>query len=122
MRGRKSAERVTRYADRFAAIGAEPRLRIVQLLLSAHPQGLVVGAIQDEVGIPASTLSHHLDKLKNEDLVRVRRRSEEHTSELQSRPHLVCRLLLEKKKTHTALVILHSQEDYEVLTVTVPLL
>src|SRR5436305_5301604 len=27
-------------------------------------------------------------------------RSEEHTSELQSRPHLVCRLLLEKKKTH----------------------
>src|SRR3989442_9286390 len=27
-----------------------------------------------------------------------RRRSEEHTSELQSRPHLVCRLLLEKKK------------------------
>src|SRR3989442_3776109 len=29
------------------------------------------------------------------------RRSEEHTSELQSRPHLVCRLLLEKKKKHT---------------------
>src|SRR5215813_15370744 len=29
------------------------------------------------------------------------RRSEEHTSELQSRPHLVCRLLLEKKKPHT---------------------
>src|SRR5690554_7488523 len=28
------------------------------------------------------------------------KRSEEHTSELQSRPHLVCRLLLEKKKTH----------------------
>src|SRR3989442_9442081 len=27
------------------------------------------------------------------------RRSEEHTSELQSRPHLVCRLLLEKKKS-----------------------
>src|SRR2546429_6940968 len=30
-------------------------------------------------------------------------RSEEHTSELQSRLHLVCRLLLEKKKTHTQL-------------------
>src|SRR3989442_11800237 len=28
-------------------------------------------------------------------------RSEEHTSELQSRPHLVCRLLLEKKKKHS---------------------
>src|SRR5215813_3728965 len=30
----------------------------------------------------------------------ARTRSEEHTSELQSRPHLVCRLLLEKKKEH----------------------
>src|SRR3989442_3899927 len=29
------------------------------------------------------------------------KRSEEHTSELQSRPHLVCRLLLEKKKMHS---------------------
>jgi DNA-binding transcriptional ArsR family regulator len=57
----------------FAAMGAEPRLRIMQLLLTAHPQGLVVGDIQDELGIPASTLSHHLDKLKNEDLVKVRR-------------------------------------------------
>jgi len=64
---------VTRYADMFAAMGAEPRLRIMQLLLTAHPQGLVVGEIQDELGIPASTLSHHLDKLKNEELVRVRR-------------------------------------------------
>ena len=54
-------------------MGAEPRLRIVQLLLTAHPQGLVVGDIQDELGIPASTLSHHLDKLKNEELVQVRR-------------------------------------------------
>src|SRR3989442_9038954 len=31
-------------------------------------------------------------------------RSEEHTSELQSRPHLVCRLLLEKKKTAVTLI------------------
>src|SRR3989442_2759640 len=31
------------------------------------------------------------------------RRSEEHTSELQSRPHLVCRLLLEKKKKQSAM-------------------
>ncbi|MGO8735998.1 MAG: ArsR/SmtB family transcription factor [Terriglobia bacterium] len=66
-------ERVIRYADMFAAMGAEPRLRIMQLLLSAHPQGLVVGDIQDELNIPASTLSHHLDKLKNEELVKVRR-------------------------------------------------
>jgi len=69
----KSTEQITRYADMFAAMGAEPRLRIMQLLLSAHPQGLVVGDIQEELEIPASTLSHHLDKLKNEDLVNVRR-------------------------------------------------
>jgi DNA-binding transcriptional ArsR family regulator len=70
---RKDPQSVTRYADMFAAMGAEPRLRIMQLLLTAHPQGLVVGDIQEELEIPASTLSHHLDKLKNEELVRVRR-------------------------------------------------
>jgi ArsR family transcriptional regulator len=73
MESRKNTERVIRYADMFAAMGAEPRLRIMQLLLSAHPQGLVVGDIQQELEIPASTLSHHLEKLKNEDLVQVRR-------------------------------------------------
>jgi len=45
----------------------------MQLLLSAHPEGLVVGEIISELGLSASTLSHHLDKLKNEDLVTVRR-------------------------------------------------
>src|SRR5579875_3922669 len=73
MNARKDTEQVARYADMFAAMGAEPRLRIMQLLLTAHPQGLVVGDIQEELSIPASTLSHHLDKLKNEDLVQVRR-------------------------------------------------
>jgi DNA-binding transcriptional ArsR family regulator len=73
MKSRKDSESVVRYADMFAAMGAEPRLRIMQLLLTAHPQGLVVGDIQDELQIPSSTLSHHLDKLRNEELVRVRR-------------------------------------------------
>ena len=62
-----------RFADMFAALGAESRLRIMQLLLSAHPEGLVVGEIQSELGFSNSNLSHHLDKLKNEDLVRVTR-------------------------------------------------
>ena len=56
-------------------MGTEARLRIMQLLLSAHPDGLVVGDIQSELDIPHSTLSHHLDKLKNEDLVVVQRES-----------------------------------------------
>ncbi len=64
---------MSRYADALAAMGAEPRLRIMRLLLSAHPEGRVAGDIGTELNIPASTLSHHLEKLKNEDLVRVRR-------------------------------------------------
>jgi ArsR family transcriptional regulator, arsenate/arsenite/antimonite-responsive transcriptional repressor len=63
----------TRFADMFAAMGTEARLRIIRLLLAAHPDGLVVGDIQSELGIPPSTLSHHLEKLKNEDLVKVER-------------------------------------------------
>lgn len=70
-----SQERVTKYADMFSAMGTEARLRIMQLLLTAHPEGLVVGEIQEELGIPGSTLSHHLDKLRNEELVRVQRES-----------------------------------------------
>jgi ArsR family transcriptional regulator len=66
-------EQIARYADMLSAMGTEPRLRIMQLLLAAHPEGLVVGEIGSELDIPSSTLSHHLDKLKNEDLVRVRR-------------------------------------------------
>jgi DNA-binding transcriptional ArsR family regulator len=64
---------VTRYADMFAALGAEPRLRIVRLLLSAHPDGMVVNEIQAEIGIGGSTLSHHLEKLKNDQLVTAER-------------------------------------------------
>lgn len=75
MPGRKDSEQVTRYADMFSAMGTEARLRIMQLLLSAHPEGLVVGEIQEELGIPNSTLSHHLDKLRNEGLVQVKRES-----------------------------------------------
>ena len=64
---------VSRSADRFSALGAEPRLRIVRLLLSAHPTGMVAGDVQEELEIPASTLSHHLEKLKQAGLVNVRR-------------------------------------------------
>ena len=67
------SDKIARYAEMFAAMGTEARLRIMQLLLSAHPEGLVVGEIQEELEIPNSTLSHHLDKLRNEELVSVRR-------------------------------------------------
>jgi len=71
----KASERIAKYADMFSAMGTEPRLRIMQLLLTAHPEGLVVSEIQSELEIPNSTLSHHLDKLKKEGLVDVQRES-----------------------------------------------
>jgi ArsR family transcriptional regulator, arsenate/arsenite/antimonite-responsive transcriptional repressor len=72
---KKNSEQVAKFADMFSAMGTEARLRIMQLLLSAHPEGLVVGQLQEELDIPNSTLSHHLDKLRNEGLVQVRRES-----------------------------------------------
>lgn len=73
MPAQPTEEEITRFADMFSAMGTGPRLRIMRVLLSAHPDGMVVNEIGSELGIPASTLSHHLEKLKNESLVRVRR-------------------------------------------------
>ena len=64
---------VARLADMLAAMGTEPRLCIMRLLLSAHPEGLVVAEIQQGLGIPGPTLSHHLEKLRTNDLVLSRR-------------------------------------------------
>ena len=75
VQSKRPAEQVAKFADMFSAMGTEPRLQIMRLLLSAHPDGLVVGEIQEELDIPSSTLSHHLDKLKSEDLVNVKRES-----------------------------------------------
>jgi len=71
----KNEPDVARYADMFSAMGTEPRLRIMRVLLAAHPEGMIASSIGAELDIPASTLSHHLEKLKNEDLVKVRRES-----------------------------------------------
>ena len=75
----------------FSAIGTEARLRIMQLLLSAHPDGRVVSEIQEELEIPNSTLSHHLDKLKHEGLVQVRRESTflRYTADTEALQHLL---------------------------------
>lgn len=75
MAPKQNPEEIARYADMLSAMGTEPRLRIMRLLLSAHPEGLVVGDIGTELEIPSSTLSHHLEKLRNEGLVKVRRES-----------------------------------------------
>jgi len=73
MARKQNLEQIARYADMLSAMGTEPRLRIMQLLLSSHPQGMIAGEIGSELEIPGSTLSHHLEKLKHEGLVKVRR-------------------------------------------------
>ena len=73
MPSKPTAQDVTRFADMLSAMGTEARLRILRLLLTAHPYGLFVGEIGEELEIPNSTLSHHLDKLKNEGLVQMQR-------------------------------------------------
>jgi ArsR family transcriptional regulator, arsenate/arsenite/antimonite-responsive transcriptional repressor len=73
MPSKPSEAEIDRFADMFSAMGTGPRLRIMRLLLSADPDGMVVNEIGGELGIPASTLSHHLEKLRIKDLVKVRR-------------------------------------------------
>ncbi|MBI1354642.1 MAG: metalloregulator ArsR/SmtB family transcription factor [Acidobacteria bacterium] len=60
---------LARYADQFAALGSEARLGILRLLLAAHPRGMVVGELQQELAMAPSTLSHHLERLKTEGLI-----------------------------------------------------
>jgi len=57
----------------LAQLGNISRLRIFRLLVKSGEKGLSVGKIQEELKIPASTLSHHISKLTNLDLVRQNR-------------------------------------------------
>ena len=60
MKKKPSAEQIARYADMLAAIGNESRLRITQLLLTAHPDVMVAGEIQNELGIGASFCGYRI--------------------------------------------------------------
>ena len=66
---------IAQLADMLAAMGAEPRLRILRVLLTAHPNGMIAGDIGATLNITPSTLSHHLDRLKREHVVTVTRKS-----------------------------------------------
>ncbi|HEX6546970.1 MAG TPA: metalloregulator ArsR/SmtB family transcription factor [Bryobacteraceae bacterium] len=73
MATKETEAQISRFANMFAAIGTDSRLRIMRLLLAAHPDGMVVSEIGSALGIAPSTMSHHLEKLKHEGLVKVRR-------------------------------------------------
>lgn len=57
----------------FMALGNPIRLSVLRLLVQGNESGTPVGAIQGHLGIPASTLSHHLGCLAEAGLVRVER-------------------------------------------------
>lgn len=66
------------YAARaFAALGSEQRLSVLQVLVRAGNEGLTVGTLRERVGLPASTLTHHLKTLADADLVVQERRGRE---------------------------------------------
>lgn len=56
-------------ANGFAAVGSEPRLAVLLSLVRAGPAGLTIGQIIDKVGLPASTLAHHLKFLDDGGLI-----------------------------------------------------
>lgn len=56
-------------ADSFTAMGSDARLSVLQLLVRAGEDGMVVSAIQTALNIPASTLSHHLKFLAAAGLI-----------------------------------------------------
>ena len=57
----------------FAALGSEVRLSILRTLVRAGPDGLPVGAIQEKLGMAASTLSHHIRALVQAGVLTQRR-------------------------------------------------
>lgn len=64
-------------AAALAALGHEARLRIFRLLVRAGPGGLNIGEIGRHLGLPASTLAHHLGTLVAAGLVRQERQGRE---------------------------------------------
>jgi ArsR family transcriptional regulator, arsenate/arsenite/antimonite-responsive transcriptional repressor len=66
-------DQVEQNAARFMALANPVRLSILRLLVQGHENGTPAGAIQERIGIPASTLSHHLACLAETGLVTVER-------------------------------------------------
>ncbi|MCP4392085.1 MAG: helix-turn-helix transcriptional regulator [Gammaproteobacteria bacterium] len=60
-------------ANILAKIGNPTRLKIVRLLVRAGDDGLPVGMIQKKLGIPGSTLTHHITHLKSAGVIRQQR-------------------------------------------------
>ena len=77
----------TQAANGFAAMGSESRLSVLNCLVRAGKNGLMVGEIQSRTGIPASTLAHHLKFLASSSLI-VQEKQGKFISNKANYPHL----------------------------------
>jgi DNA-binding transcriptional ArsR family regulator len=67
------ASKLEEHSEQFNALGHPARLGILRYVVQGDPGGTPAGEIQSKLDIPASTLSHHLDKLASAGLLRSRR-------------------------------------------------
>lgn len=73
----RAQQREQSAADALAALGNRTRLRVFKLLVRAGPEGTNIGTIQRLLGIPATTLGHHLGTLTTAGLVSQDKRGRE---------------------------------------------
>lgn len=67
------AQRIRDHAEQLGALGHAARLSILRFVVQGDPEGTPAGDIQSKLEIPASTLSHHLDRLASARLLVARR-------------------------------------------------
>jgi DNA-binding transcriptional ArsR family regulator len=67
------AAKVEQHAEQLGALGHAARLSILRYVVQGDPEGTAAGEIQSKLDIPASTLSHHLDRLASAGLLLSRR-------------------------------------------------
>ena len=65
--------KLERHAEQLGALGHPARLAILRYVVQGDSAGTPAGEIQAKLDIPASTLSHHLDRLASADLLKARR-------------------------------------------------
>ncbi|MFO0619019.1 MAG: metalloregulator ArsR/SmtB family transcription factor [Polyangiaceae bacterium] len=66
------SKKLERHAGQLSALGHPVRLQILRFVVQAGPEGAAAGDIREHVDMPASTLSHHLKRLVDAELMTTR--------------------------------------------------